>query len=274
MTDTLAGICRTKREHVARRKAALPEAALRRRTDSLPPREAGRFEEALRADKARRGFGLIAEIKKASPSKGVIRADFDPASLAGQYEAAGAGCMSVLTDTPYFQGEDRFLEDVRAAVQAPLLRKDFMLEPYQIAESFLLGADCVLLILAALSDGEARRLADEAEKFDMSVLVEVHDEEEMRRALSLPSVSMIGINNRSLKDLSVSLAVTERLAPTVPDGVIAVCESGVKTPQDVKRMCDAGAEAFLIGESFMRYPDVEAGVRTFLDEAEALVKGG
>jgi indole-3-glycerol phosphate synthase len=261
MSDTLARINADKRAEVARRKAArslaVIEAAARR---TSPPRG---FADRLDAAVAAGGYGLIAEIKKASPSKGLIRADFDPAMLAQAYREGGATCLSVLTDEPYFQGKDEYLVAARGAVDLPVLRKDFMLEPYQIAESRALGADAVLLIMAALSDDQARELHAAASGWNMDVLVEIHDEAELARALRLPS-RLIGINNRNLKTLAVDLSVAERLAPLIGQGRSIVAESGLSTPTDLARMARVGASIFLIGESLMREADVTAATRHLL----------
>ena len=228
MSDVLDRICAEKRAHVARAKMALPEAALLAGLADAPPVRG--FAAALERQLAQGGYGLIAEIKKASPSAGLIRPDFDPATLARAYEAGGAACLSVLTDAPFFQGSDDDLRAARAAVSLPVLRKDFILDPYQIAESRRIGADCVLLIMAALSDAAARELAAAATELGMDVLAEIHDRDELERALRL-GVRLIGVNNRNLKTLAVDLATTESLAPEVPADRVVVAESGIRRPR-------------------------------------------
>jgi indole-3-glycerol phosphate synthase len=260
MSDVLAEICAVKREHVARRKATLPLATLEAKLTTQAPRG---FARALAAAREAGHYALIAEIKKASPSKGLIRAEFDPPTLARAYASGGATCLSVLTDCPYFQGSDTYLAAARDAVPLPALRKDFMLDPWQIFESRWLGADAVLLIMACLDDHEARDLAMVARELTMDVLVEVHDEAELDRALALPG-ALLGVNNRNLRTLAVDLATFERLAPRAPADRLLVAESGLYDHADLARMAAAGARAFLVGESLMREADVAAATRRLL----------
>lgn len=261
MSGVLAEIFAAKSDHVAARKRDRPFAVVEEAARAAsPPRG---FAAALKTAVASTGSGLIAEIKKASPSKGLIREDFDPPALARAYASGGATCLSVLTDVPYFQGADEFLTAARDAVTLPTLRKDFLLEPYQVAESRALGADCVLIILAILDDTQAAEIASAAAQYGMDALVEVHDELELERAATLEA-SLIGINNRNLDTLEVDLATTEQLAPLAPKGMALVGESGLYTPADLRRMHDAGVHRFLVGESLMREPDVAGATARLL----------
>lgn len=263
--DVLARICADTRAEVARRKSEQSTEAMRAAAAQADaPRG---FGHCLKQATAQGGFGLIAEIKKASPSGGLIRQDFDPASLAKAYEAGGATCLSVLTDEKYFQGSPADLKAARAAVELPVLRKDFILDEWQVYESRAMGADCVLLIMAALTDTQARDLEALARGLDMDVLVEVHDQRELERALGLET-SLIGINNRNLKTLRTDLSITEALAPMVPAERFVVAESGMRTHADLKRLAAVGAQCFLVGEFLMRQPDVTLAVRQLLGEAE------
>jgi indole-3-glycerol phosphate synthase len=260
MSDILAKICDDKRAHVARRKQACPLSELEAGAKAAGPTRG--FTEALRAASIG-GYGLIAEIKKASPSKGLIRSDFDPPILARAYVDGGATCLSVLTDEPYFQGRDEFLTQTRENCSLPALRKDFMVDPYQITEARALGADCILLIMAALDDGLASEMEAAAFEFGMDVLIEVHDEVELERALRLKS-PLLGVNNRNLKTMVTDLAVTERLARFAPPERLLISESGLNSPRDLARMADVGARCFLIGESLMRQDNVAAATKSLL----------
>jgi indole-3-glycerol phosphate synthase len=262
VTDVLERIAAYKREDVAGRKAALSQDAVEARAKlGSAPRG---FRAALERRFAETGRpALIAEIKKASPSKGLIRADFDPPALARAYERGGASCLSVLTDGPSFQGDDAFLGQAREATALPCLRKDFLVDPWQVAESRALGADCILIILAMIDDALAAELLSETKRFGMDALIETHDEAEMGRACKLGG-DLVGINNRSLRSFEVDLAVTERLAPLAPAEALLVAESGIFTPEDVARVAAAGSRAILVGESLMRQADVEAASRALL----------
>jgi indole-3-glycerol phosphate synthase len=261
--DVLASICADTRAEVARRKTVTSQEALQHRIAGMkktPPRG---FGHALKEVCATGQFSLIAEIKKSSPSGGLIRPDFDPADLARTYAAAGATCLSVLTDKPHFEGTPEHLAAAHRAVTLPILRKDFILDPWQVYESRAMGADCILLILAALTDTEARDLEALARALDMDVLAEVHDERELERALGL-TTPLIGINNRNLKTLKTDLATTEMLAPAVPVDRFLIAESGIGSHADVRRLADAGVRCFLVGESLLRQPDVGAAVHALL----------
>jgi indole-3-glycerol phosphate synthase len=259
MTNALTPILAAKRAHVARRKAAIPLAALESRAADAPRG----FASALRAAP---GYALITEMKRKSPSGGEIRPGFDPAQVARDYERGGAVCLSILTDGPYFGGLDADLGAARAACALPVLRKDFMIDPYQIAESRALGADCILLIVAALDDGALRELAAETARLGMDALVEVHDRPELDRALML-GATLIGINNRNLKTLKTDLATFETLAPGIPNDCLRIAESGLRSHADLRRMAAAGANGYLIGESLLRQPDLAAATRSLMGEA-------
>ena len=258
MHDVLQRILARKREEVAERQARMPLAELRVRMAEAPPPRG--FADALAAKIAAGQAGVIAEVKKASPSQGVIRADFDPAAIARSYEAGGAACLSVLTDVDFFQGSDAYLQQARAACALPVLRKDFIVDAWQLYEARALGADCVLLIAAALDDAQLSEFAFLASELGMDALIEVHDLDELERALPVPA-RLLGINNRNLRSFEVSLDTTLALKDAVPADRVLVTESGIKTRADVARMRTAGVHAFLVGETFMRQPDPGVALR-------------
>ena len=262
MSDILEKICVDKREHVARCKTVRPLATLEAAAAAAPAPLG--FAQVLEAGASQGGWGLIAEIKRASPSAGEIRPDFDPASLARAYRQGGASCLSVLTDEPYFRGRDSYVMEAREASELPCLRKDFIVDPYQVLESRAIGADCILLIAAALDDERLAELYRQAVELGMDVLVEVHDAHELSRCLPL-SPMLLGINNRDLRSFDVSLSTTEALLPDIPDGTIVVTESGILGVADVMRMRSAGVHAFLVGEAFMRAEDPGKALQMMFD---------
>ena len=263
MSDILQRILETKRAEVAAAKSAVPNTLVQASARAAPaPRD---FVGALRTKIAAGGPAVIAEIKRASPSKGLLRADYDPASIAAGFQRAGAACLSVLTDRQYFQGAPEHLSAARAACRLPVLRKDFIVDPYQVHEARAIGADCILLIAAALPGAEMRELEQLAQRLGMAVLVEVHDAWELAAALQL-STPLIGINNRDLRNFETRLETTLSLLPRIPPGRIVITESGILTPHDVARLRSAGVAAFLVGEAFMRAADPELALKKLFHE--------
>jgi indole-3-glycerol phosphate synthase len=260
--DILQKIIARKHEEIAERRERTPQAAVREAADAATqPRP---FLQAMRERIAGGEAAVIAEIKKASPSKGLLREDFDPAAIAQSYEAGGATCLSVLTDHDFFQGSELYLEQARDACSLPVLRKDFMVDPYQVYEARAIGADCILLIVSALDDATMGELADLAHALGMNVLVEVHDHDELRRALKL-DVALVGINNRNLRTFETTLETTLSLLEDIPDDRLIVTESGIHTPEDVHLMRENGVNAFLVGEAFMRADDPGAKLRELFE---------
>ena len=261
MSDVLQKICARTKENLETRKAQMPLSDIKAHSENLPT--ARGFIKALEQTAEQNRPALIAEVKKASPSKGLIRADFDPVAIASAYERAGASCLSVLTDEPFFQGKDEYLIQVRKAVKLPVLRKDFMIDPYQIYESKMIGADCILLIVAALDDAMLKDLFDLTSELGMDALIEVHNEEELERAAIL-APKLIGVNNRNLKTLEVTLDISRTLAPQITWPSIKVAESGIYSTTEIIELQNIGYSAFLVGESLMRQDDVEKATKELL----------
>lgn len=265
MPDILAEICNAKREHIAKCKLKTPIALLQEQIQTA--RNPRGFLGALKQKVDTHEIGLIAEIKKASPSKGIIRQDFDPEAIAKAYEEAGAACLSILTDTPYFQGTNEYLSLVSKTSKLPILRKDFMLDTYQVTEARSIGADCILLIMAALEDTQAKELEFAAQEHGLDVLIEVHDEEETERTLTHLSSKLIGVNNRNLKTLNIDLRTSEDLRILIPNNYTVVCESGIASHSDIERMRTHDMHCFLVGESLMLQQDIVHATRMLLGAA-------
>ena len=264
MPDILAEICDKKRKHIAACKLHTPESLLQEELKTVAPTRG--FHNALKQTVANGRAGLIAEIKKASPSKGLIRPDFHPDAIAKEYEAGGATCLSVLTDEPYFQGSSEFLMQARSACGLPVLRKDFMLDTYQVTEARRIGADCILLIMAALEDAQAQELEQAAHELDMDVLIEVHDEVETERALKHLKSKLLGVNNRNLKTLEIDLNNSIHLKSLIPNDYTVVCESGIHNPVDIELMKSHDIHCFLVGESLMLQRNITEATKTLLGE--------
>ena len=264
MTDILKKICTQKRNDVEKKKIVAPQAQLEKQLNKNGPVRF--FTKALKNSLNTIEIGIIAEIKKASPSSGVIRDEFDPQSIANSYKSAGASCISVLTDTPFFQGRPEDLEVVRKAVDLPVIRKDFIIDPYQVFESRAMGADCILLIMAALTDSEAKTLYELTLDLNMDALVEIHNMQELDRAIALNS-KLLGINNRNLKTLQVDLSVTEELVKKAPKGSILVSESGIRDRSDIERIASCGVNCFLVGESLMREKNIGAALSKLIGKS-------